>query len=73
MPRWFERVTWASRAERLLADLAARDEMSARGIHRVLRVARTIADLGGSATVSDDDLLAAAGLRDPGASAPLAA
>ncbi|UUR09093.1 YifB family Mg chelatase-like AAA ATPase [Sphingomonas glaciei] len=36
---------------RLLADAAAAMRLSARGYHRVLRVARTIADLGGAETV----------------------
>ena len=37
---------------RLLADAAERLRLSARGYHRVLRVARTIADLAGAETVS---------------------
>jgi len=36
---------------KLLADAAAAMRLSARGFHRVLRVARTIADLAGAATV----------------------
>ncbi len=36
---------------KLLADAAAAMRLSARGYHRVLRVARTIADLGGAETV----------------------
>ena len=36
---------------KLLADAAAAMRLSARGFHRVLRVARTIADLAGSETV----------------------
>ena len=36
---------------RLLADAAAAMRMSARGFHRVLRVARTIADLAGAEAV----------------------
>jgi magnesium chelatase family protein len=36
---------------KLLADAAAAMRMSARGFHRVLRVARTIADLAGAETV----------------------
>ena len=36
---------------KLLADAAERMKLSARGYHRVLRVARTIADLAGEQTV----------------------
>jgi magnesium chelatase family protein len=39
-------------AERLLADAASRWSLSARAVHRTLRVARSIADLAGSETVS---------------------
>ena len=49
----------------VLTELAATARMSARGVHRVLRVARTIADLAGRPAVSDEDLLAAATLRQP--------
>ena len=45
--------------------LAAARQLSARSIHRLMRVARTIADLDGRAEVSDQDILAAGGLRDP--------
>src|SRR4029450_12424497 len=38
-------------ARKLLADAAAAMRMSARGFHRVLRVARTIADLAGAEAV----------------------
>jgi magnesium chelatase family protein len=38
--------------ERLIADAVDRGGMSARGVHRALRVARTIADLAGEAGVS---------------------
>jgi magnesium chelatase family protein len=48
-----------------LADVAASRHLSARAVHRLLRVARTIADLEGRAQVSDQDVLAAGGLRDP--------
>ncbi len=40
------------RAHALLIDAADKNALSARGYHRVLRVARTIADLSGSETVS---------------------
>jgi magnesium chelatase family protein len=50
-----------------LAELAAAGQLSARGVHRVLRVARTIADLDGAERVDEDAILAAAGLRDPAA------
>jgi magnesium chelatase family protein len=49
--------------ERLLADSGGRLELSGRGRARVIRVARTIADLAGSATVTDEHMLEALGLR----------
>jgi magnesium chelatase family protein len=52
-----------SRSERLLRDARASGLLSARGEHRVLRVARTIADLDGSARVRACDLGAALALR----------
>jgi magnesium chelatase family protein len=52
-------------ARELLAMIAARRGLSARGVHRVLRVARTIADLASRHDVTEIDLLAAADLRDP--------
>jgi magnesium chelatase family protein len=63
----------AASAEQLLEDLAQRNGMSARGVHRTLRVARTIADLGERTSVGDEDVLAAVGLRDPGTAFPIAA
>jgi magnesium chelatase family protein len=58
-----------------LAELAQARQLSARGIHRVLRVARTIADLDDAERVDAPTIMAAAGLRDPAARlvAPLAA
>ena len=50
-------------AAKLVADVAARFRLSARGYHRVLRVARTIADLDGSAAVEKPHLAEAAGYR----------
>ncbi len=41
--------------------------MTARGIHRVLRVARTIADLAGEERVGVDAVSAAVALREDGA------
>jgi len=61
------------RDEHLVADLAMRATLSARGVHRLLRVARTIADLAGRVAVSDEDILAAASLRDPARVESLAA
>jgi magnesium chelatase family protein len=47
-----ERFTQATRdAERLIANGMSKLSLSARGYHRVLKVARTIADLAGSAVV----------------------
>jgi magnesium chelatase family protein len=57
-----------------LADLARSLGMTGRGIHRVLRVARTIADLDAREVVTLADLQAAVQLREPGqAPAALAA
>ncbi|HEX2414789.1 MAG TPA: hypothetical protein VHJ37_06220, partial [Thermoleophilaceae bacterium] len=50
-------------ALRLLYDLHDRHRLSARGHGRVLRVARTVADLEGSETVGPDHVHIAAGLR----------
>ena len=47
----------------LLARLHDRQSLSARGQARVLRVARTLADLAGRERVAPDDVLAAAALR----------
>jgi len=52
-------------ARRGLEEVAARQVLTARGVHRLARVARTIADLGGDAVVDEGTILAAANLRDP--------
>jgi magnesium chelatase family protein len=54
----------------VIEEFAAAFHLSARSVHRLLRVARTIADLDGRAGVSEADVLAAGGLRDPAAPAP---
>jgi magnesium chelatase family protein len=56
-----------SQARTRLADLAEVGHLSARSVHRLLRVARTIADLDGVDRVDEAAILAAAGLGDPGA------
>ena len=53
-----------------LEEFAAQYHLSARSVHRLLRVARTMADLDGRPTVSVQDVLAAGSLRDPAAPAP---
>jgi magnesium chelatase family protein len=53
------------RARRRLEEVAARQLLTARGVHRLARVARTIADLGGRVGVDEATILAAANLRDP--------
>ncbi len=55
-------------AERTLGRAYAAGALSARGRHRVLRVAMTIADLHGHDRVSEADLLLALSLRQRGAS-----
>jgi magnesium chelatase family protein len=50
-------------AERLLYELHDRNQLSARGHGRILRVARTVADLAGSAAVAPEHILRAASLR----------
>jgi len=54
-------------ADNILAEMAATSHLSARSVHRLMRVARTIADLGGSVEMTQEHVLAAGGLRDPGA------
>ncbi|HYI21377.1 MAG TPA: YifB family Mg chelatase-like AAA ATPase [Candidatus Limnocylindrales bacterium] len=53
-------------ANRSLREMAADRHLTARSVHRLLRVARTIADLDGRAEVDEADVLAAGVLRDPG-------
>lgn len=48
-----------------LVDLAEREHASGRGIERILRVARTIADLAGAAGVVEDHVEEAARFRSP--------
>jgi magnesium chelatase family protein len=50
-------------AEKLLARAMARLSLSARAYHRILKVARTIADLAGSATVESAHVAEALQLR----------
>jgi magnesium chelatase family protein len=49
----------------VLTEWSAMNHLSARQVHRLLRVARTIADLAGRLTVDAGDVLAAGMLRDP--------
>jgi magnesium chelatase family protein len=60
----------ASRARAVL--LAEREELSGRGTERLMRVARTIADLEGSATVREPHLDEAARYRAPAEASSLA-
>jgi magnesium chelatase family protein len=50
-------------ARRMLSQAYEREQLSARGLHRVLRVARTVADLQGEEKVSDAHLQAALAMR----------
>jgi magnesium chelatase family protein len=56
-----------------LAELARSLDLTARSVHRTMRVARTIADLRGSVSVGAEDILAAVSLRDRSMEVPLAA
>ena len=59
----------SSKAERVLAKALSRHALSARGYHRVLKVARTIADLAGSEAIGDTHMAEAIGYRrEPGSS-----
>lgn len=52
--------------ERLLDQVDERFNLSTRGIHRILKVARTVADLSAREKIADDDLLLATKLRCAG-------
>jgi magnesium chelatase family protein len=54
-------------ADRTLTELATARAMTARGVHRALRVARTIADLADRERVRSEDITAAVGLREDAA------
>ena len=65
-PGELDQVIAATPAARLLLERAAeRLMLSARAVHRVLRVARTLADLGGEATVDTPPMAEAIGFRAP--------
>ncbi len=49
----------------VLEEWSVMRHLSARSVHRLLRVARTIADLDGRVQVGEHDVLAAGSLRDP--------
>jgi len=69
-PRMLRELTDAtSSAVRMLYDLHDRERLSARGHARVLRVARTVADLAGSDSVHSEHVSAAAHLRTDAAAA----
>jgi magnesium chelatase family protein len=51
------------RANARLRDVAASEALSARSLHRILRVARTVADLRDADATDETDVLAALSLR----------
>jgi magnesium chelatase family protein len=57
------RVVLDDLADQALARAYTAGALSARGRHRVLRVARTVADLDGHERVTHQDLMTALGLR----------
>jgi magnesium chelatase family protein len=50
-----------------LTEIAATNHLSARSVHRLLRVARTIADLEQRDEIAVENVYVAANLRDPAA------
>lgn len=76
---WLDAETMRGRCELAAGDQALLDravdrlQLSARSMHRVLRVARTIADLAGSAGIDTPHLAEAIGYRTPEAALPAAA
>jgi magnesium chelatase family protein len=66
-------LSLAEGADECLRTAYEREALSARGVHRVLRVARTVADLAGRETVEPDHVLTALGLRQDRAAPALAA
>ena len=56
-------LAFDERAANLLAHAYASGTLSARGRHRLLRVARTVADLAGHELIGEADLVAALSLR----------
>jgi magnesium chelatase family protein len=63
-------ATPEGKGEEMLRRAVETGMLSARGQHRVLRVARTIADLNGKARVGARDVGAALALRPEGSPAP---
>ena len=62
-----------AKAKATLNDVSARLELTARGVHRMMRVARTIADLRDLEVVGSDEIYAATSLRDRSLETGLAA
>ena len=58
---------------RTLKDVSAQLDLTARSIHRMMRVARTVADLRGRGAVGAEDVLAATSMRDRSMDVDLAA
>jgi magnesium chelatase family protein len=52
-------------ANNVLAEIGALHHLSARSMHRLMRVARTMADLAGRVEVTAEDVQAAGAMRDP--------
>ncbi len=66
-PALLEACALTRTAKAAVEEFAANQHLSARSTHRLMRVARTVADLDGNAEITEQNVRAGAALRDPAA------